>query len=139
MKSLVAQAFQPVLDTRGRVSDIFLRTFQVSPVGRESEAHPAFCIIPSLYTERYHLPPIPGYKYRFEHNDESLNKANPQPSSRNRALPDCSGCNQRDAHSHPRRGWRVPKSVAAKCLVLPSSGAALKVSPLWEFVLQIAL
>ena len=30
MKSLVAQAFQPVLDTRGRVSYIFLRTFQGS-------------------------------------------------------------------------------------------------------------
>jgi hypothetical protein len=37
-------------------------------VGRESKAHPAFCIIPSLDGERYHLPPIQGYKYRFERN-----------------------------------------------------------------------
>jgi len=29
-----------------------------SAVGRESKAHPAFCIIPSLDAERYHLPPI---------------------------------------------------------------------------------
>jgi hypothetical protein len=55
-------------------------------VGRESEAHPAFCVIPSLDAERYHLPPLRGYKYRFEHNGGSLNKANPQPSSRDRAL-----------------------------------------------------
>jgi hypothetical protein len=107
--------------------------------GRESEAHAAISIIPSLSCERYHLPPIQGCKYHFERNGGSLNKANPQPSSRDRALPDCSGGNQRDAHSHPRRGWRVPKSVAAKCLALLSSGAALKVSPLWEFVRQIGL
>jgi hypothetical protein len=94
-------------------------TFQ--SVGRESEAHPAFSIIPSLDLERYHLPPIPGYKYHFERNDGSLNKANPQPSARDHALPDCIGYNQRGAHSHPRPGWHVPKSVAAKCLVLPSS------------------
>jgi hypothetical protein len=49
-------------------------------VGRESKAPPAFCIIPSIDAERYHLPPIQGYKYRFERNGESLNKANPQPS-----------------------------------------------------------
>ena len=60
------------------------------PVGRESKAHPAFCIISSLDAERYHLPPIQGYKYRFERNGGSLNKANPPPSSRDRALPDCS-------------------------------------------------
>jgi len=35
-------------------------------VGRESEAHPAFRIIPSPDAERYHLPPIQGYKYRFD-------------------------------------------------------------------------
>ena len=97
-------------------------------VGRESKAHPAFCIIPSLDAERYHLPPIQGCKYRCERNG-GLNKANPQLSSRDRDLPDCRGGNQRDAHSHPRRGWRVPKSVAAKRLALPSSGAALKVFP----------
>ena len=68
-------------------------------VGRESEAHPAFCIIPSIDAERYHLPPIQGYKYRFERNGGSLHKANPQPSSRDRALPDYSGGNQRDAHT----------------------------------------
>jgi hypothetical protein len=33
-------------------------------VGRESKAHPAFCIIPSLDAERYHLPPIQGF-YRY--------------------------------------------------------------------------
>jgi len=102
-----------------------------------------------LDAERYHLPPIQGYKYRFERNGGSLNKANPQPSSRDRALPDCSGGNQRDVHSHPRRGWRVPKSVAAKCLALPSSNGGLKAEggmrfafppyDCWEFVRQIAL
>jgi hypothetical protein len=78
-------------------------------VGRESKAHPAFCLIPSLDAERYHLPPLQGYTYRFERNAGSLNKANPEPSSRDRALPNCNGGNQRDAHSHPRCGWRVPK------------------------------
>ena len=48
-------------------------------VGRESEAHPAFGIIPSPDAERYHLPPIQGYKCRVPRIDESLNKANPQP------------------------------------------------------------
>jgi hypothetical protein len=33
-----------------------------------------------------------------------LNNANPQPSSHDHALPDCSGCNPRDAHNHARRG-----------------------------------
>jgi hypothetical protein len=69
--------------------------------GKQSASH--LCIIPSLYAERYRLPPIQGYKYRFERNGRSLNKAIPQPSSRDPALPDCSGGNQRDAHSHPRR------------------------------------
>jgi hypothetical protein len=34
------------------------------PVGRESEAHPAISIIPSLDFERYHLPPNQGDKCR---------------------------------------------------------------------------
>ena len=49
-------------------------------VGRESEAHPAISIIPSLDFERYHLPPIQGYKCRVPQIDESLNTANPRPS-----------------------------------------------------------
>ena len=73
-------------------------------VGRESEAHPAFRIISSPDAERYHLPPIPDYEYRFEHNGGSLNKANPQPSSPDRALPDCNGCNLHDAHNHALPG-----------------------------------
>ena len=101
-------------------------TANIQPVGWESEAHPALTIIPSLNLKRYHLPPIQGYKYRFERNGGSLNKANSQPSSRDRALPDCRGGNQRDAHSHPCRGWRVPQRVSAKCLALPSANAGLK-------------
>jgi hypothetical protein len=58
-------------------------------VGRESKAHPAFCINPSPDAERYHLPPIQGDKYRFEHNGGSLNKANLQPSSRDRKERTC--------------------------------------------------
>ncbi len=50
------------------------------PVGRENEAHPAISIIPSLDYERYHQPPIQGYKCRVPQIDESLNTANPQPS-----------------------------------------------------------
>jgi len=33
----------------------------VSVVGRESKAHPAFCLILTPDAERYRLPPIPGY------------------------------------------------------------------------------
>jgi hypothetical protein len=33
---------------------------------------------------------------------------------------------QRDAHSYPRRGWRVSKGVAAKCLTLPAANAGLQ-------------
>ena len=62
-------------------------------VGRESKAHPAFCIISSLDPESYHLPPIQGDKYRFERNGSSLNKAKPQSSSRDRASPYGSGGN----------------------------------------------
>jgi hypothetical protein len=47
-------------------------------VGRESKAHPAFCIIASPDAERYQLPPIQGYTFRFERSGGSLNKANPQ-------------------------------------------------------------
>jgi hypothetical protein len=50
------------------------------PVGRESEAHPAISIIPSLDFERYHLPPIQGYKCRVPRIGESLNTAKPRPS-----------------------------------------------------------
>ena len=46
---------------------------QNQPVGRESEAHPAFSIIPSLDCERYHLPPMQGYKCRVLRVGESLN------------------------------------------------------------------
>ena len=53
---------------------------KLKPVGRESEAHPAISIIPSLDFERYHLPPIQGYKCRVPRIDESLNTANPRPS-----------------------------------------------------------
>jgi hypothetical protein len=52
----------------------------MQPVGRESAAHPAFGIIPSLYFERYHLPPIQGYKCPVPRIDESLNMANPPPA-----------------------------------------------------------
>jgi hypothetical protein len=52
----------------------------VKIVGRESEAHPAFGIIPSLDLERYHLPPIQGHKYRIARIGKSLNKANLRPS-----------------------------------------------------------
>ena len=53
--------------------------FGAQPVGRESEAHPAISIIPSLDFERYHLPPIQDYKCRVPQIDESLNTANPRP------------------------------------------------------------
>ena len=56
-------------------------------VGRESEAHPAFSIIPSPEAERRLLPPIHGDKYRFERNGGSLNKANPPPLSGDCVLP----------------------------------------------------
>ncbi|MFZ0051160.1 MAG: hypothetical protein WAK96_05255, partial [Desulfobaccales bacterium] len=46
-------------------------------VGRESEAHPADSIIPSLDCERYHLPPIQGYKCWIPRIGESLNTAYP--------------------------------------------------------------
>jgi hypothetical protein len=52
----------------------------IKPVGRESEAHPAISIIPSLDFERYHLPPNQGYKCSVPQIDESLNTANPRPS-----------------------------------------------------------
>jgi hypothetical protein len=44
-------------------------------VGRESKAHPAFCIIPSPDAERHHLPPTQGYKWRIGRNGEGLNRA----------------------------------------------------------------
>jgi hypothetical protein len=37
---------------------------------RESEAHPAFRIIPSPDAERHHPPPTQGYKYRIVRNGE---------------------------------------------------------------------
>ena len=39
-------------------------------VGRESEAHPAFRIIPSSDAERHHPPPTQGDKYRIVRNGE---------------------------------------------------------------------
>jgi hypothetical protein len=54
----------------------------ISAVGRESKAHPAFLHHFISDAERHHLPPLHGYNYRFGRNDGSLNKANPQPSSR---------------------------------------------------------
>jgi hypothetical protein len=107
-------------------------------VGRESEAHPAFRIIPFPDAERHHLPSTQGYKYHLVGNGENLNKANPPPSPPDRALPDC-GCNPRDAHSHPRRRWRVPQNVATQCIVRSSAGPALKVFPRREFGRRIGL
>ena len=76
---------------------------QKKPVGRESEAHPAFRIILSPDAERHHLPPTQGYKYHIVRNGERLNKVNLQPSSPDRVLTDCSGWNPHDAHNHARR------------------------------------
>ncbi len=42
-------------------------------IGRDSEALPAFRIIPSPDAEHHHLPPAQGYKYRLVRHDESLN------------------------------------------------------------------
>ncbi|MGO9622737.1 MAG: hypothetical protein ACLPT6_15190, partial [Desulfobaccales bacterium] len=45
--------------------------------GRESEAHPAISIIASLDCERYHLPPIQGYKCYIPSIGASMNAAYP--------------------------------------------------------------
>ena len=66
---------------------------KTEPVGRESAAHPAFGIIPSLDCERYLLPPSRGYKCHAPRSDESWNTANLRPSLPDHALPDGSGEN----------------------------------------------
>jgi hypothetical protein len=47
------------------------------PVGRESEAHPAISIIPSLDFERYHPPPI---EWRARRPPHRLNHQVPLPT-----------------------------------------------------------
>jgi len=84
-----------------------LATFKVlvsRAVGLESKAHPAVRIISSPDAERYLLPPTQGYQYHIAGNAESLDKANPQSSSQDCTLPDCSGSTQRGTQNHPRGG-----------------------------------
>jgi hypothetical protein len=49
------------------------------PVGRESEAHPAFSIIPSPGFARYLPPPSQRHKCHVARSGESLNTANQRP------------------------------------------------------------
>ena len=72
----------------------------------------------------HHLPSIQGDKYHFECNTLSLTKAIRNPRHVTvlyRLVVD----NLHNVHGHPRRGWGVPKSVAAERFVLMAGCVAL--------------
>jgi hypothetical protein len=48
-----------------KINYLYDRSLVSEPVGRESVAHPAFSIIPTIDLARYHLPRIQDYEYLF--------------------------------------------------------------------------